>query len=104
VEIEYVLARAEGVAGLVELPAADHNLRWLMLTHPVVRERLDEWESHAKRLVVQGRTLRAGKMKAPHIQVLVVDQTAWLLGDTSEQECRGSWTNSPNAEWPRGAG
>ena len=54
-----------------ELPAADRNLLWLMLVHPVVRERLDDWESHAKRLVVQCRTLWAGKMKVPHIQALV---------------------------------
>jgi transcriptional regulator with XRE-family HTH domain len=121
-EIEYVLALAEGVAGLVELtrpaeepvppavlrvmhlqePApsyvvnsqfdllawngcscefygiefgeltpADRNLLWLMLTDPVVRERLDEWESHAKRLVVQCRTLWAAKMKVPYIEALV---------------------------------
>jgi transcriptional regulator with XRE-family HTH domain len=121
-EIEYVLALAEGVAGLVELTrppeepvppavlrvmrlqepapsyvlnnyvdmlawnecscefygiefgeiaAPDRNLLWLMLTHPVVRERLDDWESHAKRLVVQCRTLWAGKMKVPYIEALV---------------------------------
>jgi hypothetical protein len=121
-EIEYVLALAEGVAGLVELtrppeesvptavlrvmrmqepapsyvlngrldmlawnecscefygiefgelPAADRNLLWLMLTYPGVRERLDEWESHAQRLVVQCRTMWAGKMKVPHIEALV---------------------------------
>jgi transcriptional regulator with XRE-family HTH domain len=121
-EIEYVLALAEGVAGLVELtrppeesvpatvlqvmhmqepapsyvlsgqvdllawnecscefygiefgeiPVPDRNLLWIMLTHPVVRERLDDWESHAKRLVVQCRTMWAGKLKLPHIEALV---------------------------------
>jgi transcriptional regulator with XRE-family HTH domain len=121
-EIEYVLALAEGVAGLVELtrppeepvppavlrvmrmqepapsyvldgqvdllawnecscefygiefdevPVADRNLLWLMLTHPVLRERLDDWEAHAQRLVVQCRTMWAGKMKLPRIEAVV---------------------------------
>jgi transcriptional regulator with XRE-family HTH domain len=54
-----------------ELPVPERNLLWLMLTDPGVRERLDEWESHAKRLVVQCRALWAGKMKVPHIEALV---------------------------------
>ncbi|WP_214403194.1 helix-turn-helix domain-containing protein [Pseudonocardia lacus] len=54
-----------------ELPAADRNLLWLMLTHPGVRDRLDEWESHANRLVVLCRTLWAGMMNVPHIEALV---------------------------------
>jgi transcriptional regulator with XRE-family HTH domain len=54
-----------------EVPAADRNLLWLMLTHPGVRERLDEWESHAKRLVVQCRTLWAGRTGLPHIEAMV---------------------------------
>jgi transcriptional regulator with XRE-family HTH domain len=54
-----------------EVPEADRNLLWLMLTHPGVRERLDEWEAHAQRLVVQCRALWAGKMKVPHIEALV---------------------------------
>ncbi|MCO1659347.1 hypothetical protein KDL28_30180 [Pseudonocardia sp. S2-4] len=56
---------------LGELPAADRNLLWIMLTHPVVSARLDDWESHAQRLVVQCRTMWAGKMKLPRIEALV---------------------------------
>jgi hypothetical protein len=54
-----------------ELPPADRNLLWPMLVHPVVRERLADWEAHAKRLVMLCRTLWAGKLKVPHIQALV---------------------------------
>lgn len=143
-EIEYVLALADGVAGLVDLtrpleepvppavlqvmhmlqpapsyvldsqfdvlawnecscefygiefgevPVPDRNLLWLMLAYPAARERMDEWESHARRLIVQCRTMWAGRMKLPRIEALVARLE-------SESDDFRYWWSMPLAEAP----
>jgi transcriptional regulator with XRE-family HTH domain len=76
-----------------ELPATERNLLWLMLTHPAARERLADWESHARRLVSQCRMLWAAKMKVPRVEALVA---------RLEAACPdfGRWWSSPLVQAP----
>ncbi len=54
-----------------EIPVADRNVVWLMLTHPVLAERVVDCAGHARLLVHRCRALWAGRGGEPAIRALV---------------------------------
>jgi transcriptional regulator with XRE-family HTH domain len=69
-----------------EIPGADRNLLWLMLTDDVLRARIVGWEDHTRRLVNHCRALWAGRSAEPAIAGLVQKVMA------GSAEFRAWWT------------
>lgn len=53
------------------VPVADRNVVWLMLTHPVLAERVEDCAEHARLLVHRCRALWAGRAGEPAIRALI---------------------------------
>lgn len=53
------------------VPVADRNVVWLMLTHPVLAERVVDCAEHARLLVHRCRAMWAGRSDEPAIRALI---------------------------------